>query len=142
MEVGSADEALALLRRGSRQRQRGETALNYSSSRSHSIFTVRRVLNERSSRPMRGIVHTNPSIFLGEGHETCLSSARYGWGACLQVTLYQQGLEGQDSEASGSGEESEEGVAGGEERLGRISFVDLAGSERAQRTGNVGVRLK
>ncbi|PRW57364.1 Kinesin KIF19 [Chlorella sorokiniana] len=96
-EVGSADEALALLRRGSRQRQRGETALNYSSSRSHSIFTI---------------------------------------------TLYQQGLEGQDSEGSGSGEEAEEGVGGGEERLGRISFVDLAGSERAQRTGNVGVRLK
>lgn len=41
VEVCSADEALALLRRGSRQRQRGETALNYSSSRSHSIFTVR-----------------------------------------------------------------------------------------------------
>lgn len=59
----------------------------------------------------------------------------------MQVTLYQQGLEGQDSERSGSGQESEEGV-GSEERLGRISFVDLAGSERAQRTGNVGVRLK
>lgn len=40
-EVGSADEALALLRRGSRHRQRAETGLNYSSSRSHSIFTVR-----------------------------------------------------------------------------------------------------
>jgi len=61
---------------------------------------------------------------------------------CLQVTLYQQGLEGQDSEGSGSGEEAEEGGSSGEERLGRISFVDLAGSERAQRTGNVGVRLK
>ncbi|RMZ55937.1 hypothetical protein APUTEX25_004361 [Auxenochlorella protothecoides] len=28
------------------------------------------------------------------------------------------------------------------ERLGTMSFVDLAGSERAQRTGNVGLRLK
>lgn len=42
VEVGSADEALAVLRRGSRQRQRAETGLNYNSSRSHSIFTVRR----------------------------------------------------------------------------------------------------
>lgn len=29
-----------MLRRGSRQRQRAETGLNYNSSRSHSIFTV------------------------------------------------------------------------------------------------------
>lgn len=41
MEVGSATEALKVLRRGSKQRQRAETGLNYSSSRSHSIFTVR-----------------------------------------------------------------------------------------------------
>ncbi len=27
-------------------------------------------------------------------------------------------------------------------RVGRLSFVDLAGSERANRTGNVGARLK
>lgn len=40
VQVGTAGEALALLRRGSRQRQRAETGLNYSSSRSHSIFTV------------------------------------------------------------------------------------------------------
>lgn len=40
MEVSSASEALDQLRRGSRQRQRAETGLNYSSSRSHSIFTV------------------------------------------------------------------------------------------------------
>jgi hypothetical protein len=41
VEVGSANEALVVLRRGSRLRQRAETGLNYSSSRSHSIFTVR-----------------------------------------------------------------------------------------------------
>ena len=38
----------------------------------------------------------------------------------------------------GGGEQPEDS----EDRLGRLSFVDLAGSERAQRTGNVGVRLK
>jgi hypothetical protein len=38
----------------------------------------------------------------------------------------------------GTGDQQEEA----EDRLGRLSFVDLAGSERAQRTGNVGVRLK
>lgn len=98
VEVGSADEALAALRRGSRQRQRAETGLNYSSSRSHSIFTV---------------------------------------------TLYQLGLDEQSSEEGGGGGGAEEGRGRcGEEKLGRMSFVDLAGSERAQRTGNVGVRLK
>ncbi|KAL4448014.1 hypothetical protein ABPG75_005233 [Micractinium tetrahymenae] len=96
-EVASADEALALLRRGSRQRQRAETGLNYSSSRSHSIFTI---------------------------------------------TLYQLGLDAQSSEEGSDGVGEEGGGRSGEEKLGRMSFVDLAGSERAQRTGNVGVRLK
>ena len=56
----------------------------------------------------------------------------------LQLTLYQRGAE---PAAASDGEEGEEAGAG-QEKLGRISFVDLAGSERAQRTGNVGVRLK
>jgi hypothetical protein len=43
VEVTSAAEALKLLRLGSKQRQRAETGLNYNSSRSHSIFTVRLV---------------------------------------------------------------------------------------------------
>lgn len=38
--VTSADEALEVLRRGSRARQKARTALNQASSRSHSIFTV------------------------------------------------------------------------------------------------------
>ncbi|KAI3438404.1 hypothetical protein D9Q98_000836 [Chlorella vulgaris] len=100
VQVGTAGEALALLRRGSRQRQRAETGLNYSSSRSHSIFTV---------------------------------------------TLYQQGAEREGSpgvEGYGCRDEEEAGSEAGEQKLGRIAFVDLAGSERAQRTGNVGVRLK
>ena len=61
----------------------------------------------------------------------------------LQVTLYQLGLDEQSSEEGGGGGGAEEGRGRcGEEKLGRMSFVDLAGSERAQRTGNVGVRLK
>lgn len=38
--VGSAEEALDVLRRGSRARQKARTALNQASSRSHSIFTI------------------------------------------------------------------------------------------------------
>jgi Kinesin motor domain len=38
--VGSAEEALDALRRGSRARQKARTALNGASSRSHSIFTI------------------------------------------------------------------------------------------------------
>eukprot|EP00887_Chlorella_sp_A99_P004608 scaffold4.g4608.t1 len=96
-EVASAEEALGALRRGSRQRQRAETGLNYSSSRSHSIFTLRLLLR-------RAPTAAEVAAADGEG-----------------------------------GSPREELV---EERLGRLSFVDLAGSERAQRTGNVGVRLK
>ena len=47
----------------------------------------------------------------------------------VQVTLYKS--------FTGKGEEGEEA-----RRVGRLSFVDLAGSERANRTGNVGARLK
>ena len=47
VEVGSVSDALGALRRGSRQRQRAETGLNYSSSRSHSIFTVQ--LHQRAT---------------------------------------------------------------------------------------------
>ena len=38
--VGSVDEAMDVLRRGSRIRQKAATALNYGSSRSHSIFAI------------------------------------------------------------------------------------------------------
>lgn len=56
------------------------------------------------------------------------------------MTLYQpRAAPAAADESGGDGEEVE---GEGEERLGRLSFVDLAGSERAQRTGNVGVRLK
>ncbi|KAL0031011.1 hypothetical protein WJX79_008907 [Trebouxia sp. C0005] len=78
--VGSAGAAMDMQRKGARQRQKAATALNYHSSRSHSIFTV--------------------ALYRASGHE----------------------------------EESA--------RMGRLSFVDLAGSERANRTGNVGARLK
>lgn len=54
-----------------------------------------------------------------------------------QVMLYQP-----KPPAAEGGEQQEEEGEETEERLGRLSFVDLAGSERAQRTGNVGVRLK
>lgn len=42
--VGSAAAAMEVQRRGARQRQKAATALNYHSSRSHSIFTVRRLV--------------------------------------------------------------------------------------------------
>lgn len=100
VEVHGPEEALALLRRGARQRQRAETGSNYASSRSHSIFSI-------------SIVHCSGS--------------------------------GRDAAAGGGSEEApaeDQGGAVQVERLGRMAFVDLAGSERAQRTGNIGVRLK
>ena len=39
-DVVSTEHAVELLRRSSRQRRKGTTALNRSSSRSHSVFTV------------------------------------------------------------------------------------------------------
>lgn len=38
--VGSAGAAMEMQRKGARQRQKAATALNYHSSRSHSVFTV------------------------------------------------------------------------------------------------------
>ena len=38
--VGSTEDACKMMRKGSRQRQKAETGLNFSSSRSHSIFSV------------------------------------------------------------------------------------------------------
>ena len=52
-----------------------------------------------------------------------------GYLPAIQVTLYQT--------SAGKAAEGEEA-----RRVGRLSFVDLAGSERANRTGNVGARLK
>lgn len=100
-EVSSAEEALALLRRGAKHRQRAETGLNYNSSRSHSIFTVNLV--KRNDTPLP----RDP-----DGDEMINEEA------------------------------TPHAIHRREERLGRMSFVDLAGSERAQRTGNVGIRLK
>lgn len=40
MSVRSVGEAMEALRRGARARQKASTALNYASSRSHSIFTI------------------------------------------------------------------------------------------------------
>jgi hypothetical protein len=40
VKVGSPGEALDVLRRGARVRQKAATALNYASSRSHSVFSV------------------------------------------------------------------------------------------------------
>ena len=90
-QVTSAEEALLVLKRGSKQRQRAETGLNHGSSRSHSIFTLTLV---------RSTVYSH-----GDDGDTCHDTCQV-------------------------------------ERLGRMAFVDLAGSERAQRTGNVGIRLK
>ena len=88
----TAEEALAVLRRGAKHRQRAETGLNYSSSRSHSIFGVNLVRRTTAAAAQNAEEESEP-----------------------QQTV---------------------------ERLGRMAFVDLAGSERAQRTGNVGIRLK
>ena len=40
VEVAGPEEALEVLRRGARLRQKAATALNYSSSRSHSVFSM------------------------------------------------------------------------------------------------------
>ena len=56
------------------------------------------------------------------------STASPSYLLCCQVALYRASSNGLGEEESG--------------RVGRLSFVDLAGSERANRTGNVGARLK
>ena len=101
VEVTTAEEALGVLRRGARHRQRAETGLNFGSSRSHSIFGIQLVRKE---------------VVIQEEEEE----------------------ESEDAVTAAAVADSQVKI----ERLGKISFVDLAGSERAQRTGNVGIRLK
>ncbi|KAL4528188.1 hypothetical protein Ndes2526B_g07967 [Nannochloris sp. 'desiccata'] len=105
VEVTTAEEALGVLRRGAKHRQRAETGLNFSSSRSHSIFGINLVRRQDVQAP-------------AEDAEDCKGVATTS--ASTAATLKPVQVE----------------------RLGRMSFVDLAGSERAQRTGNVGIRLK
>ena len=127
VEVSSAEEALGVLRRGARQRQRAETGLNYSSSRSHSVFTVSAWGGCAAGGRGGGLQEACPRSAL-----LVLQCAPPAW----QVALHEPV---DDSEPEEGGEGGEGTFAA---RLGRMSFVDLAGSERAQRTGNVGVRLK
>jgi hypothetical protein len=105
VEVTTAEEALGVLRRGAKHRQRAETGLNFSSSRSHSIFGINLV------RKQDMVAEKD-----GQGDEEGVAAATTTSAAALEPVKV--------------------------ERLGRMSFVDLAGSERAQRTGNVGIRLK
>ena len=107
-EVASAEDALAVLRRGAKHRQRAETGLNYSSSRSHSIFALSVV--RRVAPPPTAAAAATP----GEESDEAATARAAAFAAAAPKV----------------------------ERLGRMSFVDLAGSERAQRTGNVGIRLK
>lgn len=52
VEVAGPGEALEVLRRGARLRQKAATALNYASSRSHSVFSV--LLCRRPQQPAAG----------------------------------------------------------------------------------------
>ena len=106
VEVTSAEEALGVLRRGAKHRQRAETGLNFSSSRSHSIFGVHLVRRQEA-----------PAAAVDNDEEESVRKSLATTSAAVMKPVKV-------------------------ERLGRMSFVDLAGSERAQRTGNVGIRLK
>jgi len=117
--VHNVDEALVVLRRGSKQRQRAGTGLNYASSRSHSIFTV--ILYE----PLYEKKGKKIDVEIEEGGNN----------------IGEEKVDGGDDETDNNNNNNHQVVIE-EKRLGRIAFVDLAGSERAQRTGNVGVRLK
>jgi hypothetical protein len=105
VEVTTAEEALGVLRRGAKHRQRAETGLNFSSSRSHSIFGIHLVRRQEAA-----------AVDGDGGAEEGVATTSAAAAAALKPVKV--------------------------ERLGRMSFVDLAGSERAQRTGNVGIRLK
>ena len=116
--ISSVDDAMATLRRGARHRQRAETGMNYNSSRSHSIFTMH-LLRSKTTTETECAKKEEPIDVFEEENAVATGEKEIG------IPPSNKGNADRNVE-----------------RLGRMAFVDLAGSERAQRTGNIGIRLK
>ena len=119
VRVPTAEAAMETLRRGNANRSRAETTLNFSSSRSHSVFAV--------------TLQTPATAVNNDGDHIAKSSTVGGAGVPgVAFRLSQQQQQQQQQQQAGRGAVS----------TSVLHFVDLAGSERARRTGNVGERLK
>ena len=57
VRVGNVEEALLLLRLGLKHRHVAATRLNYQSSRSHSIYTIKLIRIADTSKPTSAIVN-------------------------------------------------------------------------------------
>ena len=66
--VGSLDEAMDVLRRSSRARQKAATALNYGSSRSHSVLAIALYDGAAAAGPMPEGAASVPALLYGFQH--------------------------------------------------------------------------
>ncbi|KAK9841900.1 hypothetical protein WJX84_005168 [Apatococcus fuscideae] len=92
MEVRSPEEALAALRTGSKQRQRAATALTYSSSRSHSIFTDPQRLSRMSFVDLAGSERAARTGNVGARlkESVAINSSLMTLGRCLETLRWNQ----------------------------------------------------
>lgn len=64
MQVTSAEEAMLILRLGIRHRHVASTRLNYQSSRSHSIYTIKLVKLARAGKPFSALINRSVLYYL------------------------------------------------------------------------------
>ena len=57
VQVGTVDEAMLLLRLGLQHRHVAHTKLNYNSSRSHSVYTIKLIRLVNVDQPTRALVN-------------------------------------------------------------------------------------
>lgn len=155
IKVSSTQEVMALLQRGSKRRQTGETGMNKESSRSHAIFSltlhqVRRSGSAVASPPARSLVRPSsvsnipthsglrsPTPTGANGRPSSRSGIMPPASAALARAAQ---VSGRASPAGGGDDFGDD--AQRVEVVSKFHFVDLAGSERIKKTGASGDRMK
>jgi len=114
LPVESAEQVMALIKVGSKNRTTEPTAANLVSSRSHAVLQVDTVHNHRSPSTV------DPSQLHDDSDVMHLSVC------CKQVVIMQRDRTTDVQQSV---------------KVGKLSMIDLAGSERAAATQNRGLRM-
>ena len=149
--MGSVEEALLLLKLGLQQRHVAGTKLNYQSSRSHSIYTIKCIRTTDSDKPSHAMV--NRSVY-----KPCHGQYRSHAMVSIQAmpwSVYKPCHGQYTSHATVSiqampwsvykpchGQYTSQCKHWPLPLAHRISIIDLAGTERSAKTGAQGQRVK
>ena len=134
IEVGSADELLEHLRRGSLARVTGKTAMNSASSRSHAIVTMYVTHRRELRRPEVGDAG-------GDAGDAGDADAPEG-AAAAAAADDPEGAPSAPARATSSADDDAAAPVDIITTTSKFNFVDLAGSERLKRTHAEGDRAK